>query len=119
MTCLVLGSCSCQRVVRRFDVIANRIEVSLGWRGDEWVRSWFILYTSSKEDGLCFLDRGLGSGDFGRNWMGCMGGGGFAIFSCFGEAFEADGVDASANFSHSRVEHLGALGAFFLGGIGR
>ena len=50
--------------------------------------------------------------------MGCMGGGGFAIFSCFGGAFEADCVDASANFSHTRVEHLGALGAFCLGGIG-
>ena len=46
--------------------IANRIEVSLGWRGDDWVRSWFISYTSSKEDGLCFLDRGLGSGDLGK-----------------------------------------------------
>ena len=27
----VLDSCSCQRVVGRFDVIANRIEFSRGW----------------------------------------------------------------------------------------
>jgi len=48
-----------------------------------------------------------------------LGSGGFAIFSCFGGAFEADCVDTSANFSHSRIEHLGALGAFCLGVIRR
>ena len=117
---MALGSCSCKRVVRGCDVTVNRIDITLGWWRNDWVLSWFVFgYVSCKEDCLCFLDRGLGSGDLGRSWMGCTGGGGFSTYSCFGGAFEAVGVDASANFSHSRIEHLGALGAFCLGGIGR
>ena len=100
--------CNCERVVRGCDVTINRIDVTLGF-----------VYVGCKEDCLCFLDRGLGSGDLGRSWMGCTSSGGFSAFPCFCGAFEADGVDASANFSHSRIEYLGALGAFCLGGIGR
>jgi len=65
---------------------------------------------------LCFLEVNLGPCYLGRSWIG---GSGFTSFSCLGGAFETDGVDAGATFSHSGIEHLGARGAFGLGRIRR
>ncbi len=59
----VLDSCSCQRVVGRFDVITNRIEFPRGWWRDCWVCSWFGSNTGGEEDGFGLeevIEAGLG-----------------------------------------------------------
>ena len=86
------GSCSCKRVVRGCDVTVNRIDVTLSWWWNGEVLSWFRFgYVGCEEDCLCFLDRGLSSGDLGGSWMGS---GGFSVFPCFGGAFEAFEADS-------------------------
>ena len=112
----ILSSRNSQRVVRRFDVTVNRIEFALGWWWDDWIRSWFGSNVGGKEDCLRFLEVNLGPCYLGRSWIG---GSGFTSFSGLGGAFETDGVDAGATFSHSGIEHLGARGAFGLGRIRR
>ena len=68
ISCLVLGSCSCKRVVRGCDVTVNRIDVALDWWRNDWVLSWIVFgYVRCKEDCLCFLERSLGSGDLGKS----------------------------------------------------
>ena len=82
-------SCSCQRVVGRFDVIANRIELSRGWWWDGWVCSWFGSNTGSEEDSLCFLEGSLGTGNLGRSRISSSGCFGFFGFSMLEGALEA------------------------------
>ena len=76
-------------VVGRFDVVANRIEFSRGWWCDGWVCSWFGSNTGGEEDGLCFLERSLGTCDLGRSWISSSGCFGFFGLSMLEGALEA------------------------------
>ena len=118
-SCSWVQSCSCQREVRGFDVIVNRIEVLLGWRWDNWVSRWFGSDTGCEKDGLCFLERSLGSCDLGRSWIDSSCCFGFFGFSMLEGALEAVCIVTAAYLSHGGVEHLGACCAFGLSGVGR
>ena len=83
-----------------------------------WSFSWFGSNTVGEEDGLCFLERSLGTGDLGRSWISSSGCFGFFGFSMLEGALEAVRVVTTTLLSHSGVEHLGAYRTLGLSGVG-